>query len=334
MKDPTERKKIVVFAEQRDGRTHPVVFEILGKARDLAERLGAEVLAVLLGYGVEREARELIHYGADKVYLYDCPALREADVIQYKHNIVKLIEEIEPDVLLLGATNFGRVLGPRVASAIRTGLTADCTGLELDESGDLIQIRPAFTGNILAWIKTRTRPVMSTVRYRVMSACSRHEERTGLIVRKEPEILPDTGIRMLNKGSASKLSISDADIIVSGGRGLRGPEGFRLIEELAEALGGVVGSSRIPVDEGWIGKEHQVGFSGNIVKPKLYIACGISGSPQHLAGMRDSETIVAINSDPSAPIFRVADYGIVGDLYEVIPKLISEIKRGGLQRHT
>ncbi|MEM2841713.1 MAG: electron transfer flavoprotein subunit alpha/FixB family protein [Thermoproteota archaeon] len=319
-------REIIVFAEQRDGRIHPVVFEILGKGRELAERIKAEVSAVLLGNDIRDKAKELIYHGADKVYLYDSPRLKEFDVIQYKHNIVKLLKEIEPDILLLGATNFGRVLGPRIASALRTGLTADCTGLELDDDGNLIQIRPAFTGNILAWIKTRTRPVMSTVRYRVMSAMEKDEKREGLIIRKEPEILPETGIKPLGKESASKISISEAEIIVSGGRGLKGPEGFRLIEELAEALGGVVGSSRIPVDEGWIGKEHQVGFSGNIVKPKLYVACGISGSPQHLAGMRDSEIIIAINNDPSAPIFRVADYGIVGDLYEVIPKLISKIK--------
>lgn len=327
-----KRKELIVFAEQRDGEIHPVVFEILGKARELAERIDAEVSAVLLGHEVARKASELIYRGADKVYLYDSPALKDLDVIQYEHNIIKLVREVEPDILLLGATSFGRVLGPRVASALGTGLTADCTGLEVDENGELIQIRPAFTGNILAWIKTKTRPVMSTVRYKVMKARERDDKRSGLIVKKEAETLPDTGIRMLSIDRASRLNISEAEIIVSGGRGLKGPEGFRLLEELAEALGGVVGSSRIPVDEGWIGKDHQVGFSGNIVKPKLYIACGISGSPQHLAGMRDSETIVAINSDPSAPIFRVADYGIVGDLYEVIPKLIREIKQDAEER--
>lgn len=327
-----KRKELIVFAEQRDGEIHPVVFEILGKARELAERIDAEVSAVLLGHGVAGKASELIYRGADKVYLYDSPALKDLDVIQYEHNIIKLVREVEPDILLLGATSFGRVLGPRVASALGTGLTADCTGLEVDENGELIQIRPAFTGNILAWIKTKTRPVMSTVRYKVMKARERDDKRSGLIVKKEAETLPDTGIRMLSIDRASRLNISEAEIIVSGGRGLKGPEGFRLLEELAEALGGVVGSSRIPVDEGWIGKDHQVGFSGNIVKPKLYIACGISGSPQHLAGMRDSETIVAINSDPSAPIFRVADYGIVGDLYEVIPKLIREIKQDAEER--
>jgi len=319
-------KSIMVFAEQEEGIIHPVVFELIGKSRELGERLHAEVAVVLLGYGVENAAKETIHYGADRVYLYDHPMLKDFSIIQYKHNVVKLIREAEPEIFLLGATHIGRTLGPRISATLKTGLTADCIGLDVDENGDLIQIRPAFTGNIIAWIKTKTRPVMSTVRYGAMTPREKDQQRYGQVIRKDPEIIDETGINLLRIEPYSKININEATVIVSGGRGLGSPEGFKLLNELADALGGIVGSSRIPVEEGWIGREHQVGFSGHIVKPKLYIACGISGSPQHLAGMRDSETIIAINTDPSAPIFKVADYGIVGDLHEAVPKLIKEIK--------
>jgi len=312
----------MVFAEQRDGAMHPVVFELIGKAKELVPK----VSAVLLGHNVRGVAEELLHYGVRGVYVCDHPALKEFDVTQYKHTVVQLIEEVKPAIFMLGATHRGRTLGPRIAAALRTGLTADCTGLEVDALGDLIQIRPAFTGNILAWIKTKTRPIMSTVRYKVMRPAMREETSVGEIFQRVPEILSDVKVKVLDKRPTPMTNIADAKVIVAGGRGLNGPAGFKLLKELADALGGVVGSSRIPVDEGWIGKEHQVGFSGNTVRPKLYIACGISGSAQHLAGMRDSDIIIAINADPSAPIFRVADYGIVGDLYDIVPKLIKEIK--------
>jgi electron transfer flavoprotein alpha subunit len=319
--------KIFVLTELREEGFHPISFELLGKGREIAGKLGGELCAVVMGKQVGKDAcMELIYHGADKVFLYNSELFSEPNIINFKHNLVRLVEEEKPDIFLIGATHFGRSLAPRVAAALKTGLTADCIDLEVDEKGELIQIRPAFTGNILAHIKTKTKPVMTTVRYKVMNACPRNLERKGVIIVKEAEEPRERNVKFVGKYGTRKLNIADAEVIVSGGRGLGSPEGFNLLKELADLLGGVVGSSRTPVDEGWISKEHQVGFSGNTVKPKLYIACGISGSPQHLAGMKDSETIIAINVDPSAPIFKVADYGIVGDLYEVIPILIKEIK--------
>ena len=321
-----EYKGLMVFAEQREGRIHPVSYELLGKGREITDRLGVELSSVLLGHQMEEEAKELIYYGADKVFFYDHPAFKDFDLLNCKHNIVRLVREVKPEIFLFGATRLGRSLGPRVAVALDTGLTADCTGLDLDEDGNLIQIRPAFTGNILAHIKTWTRPQMSTVRYKVMQKKARDANRRGEIIKKDAELVPSL-LTIKKKEKLGGVNISEADVIVSGGRGLKKAEDFSILAALAELLGGVVGSSRPLVDDGWIGKEHQVGFSGNTVKPKLYVACGISGSPQHLAGMRDSDVIVAINSDPSAPIFKLADYGIVGDLYEVVPRLTNEIKR-------
>ena len=320
-----EYEGLMVFAEQREGKIHPVSYELLGKGREITDRLGVELSSVLLGHQMEEEAKELIYYGADKVFFYDHPALKDFDLLNCKHNIVRLVREVKPEIFLFGATRLGRSLGPRVAVALDTGLTADCTGLDLDEDGNLVQIRPAFTGNILAHIKTWTRPQMSTVRYKVMQKKARDANRRGEIIKKDTELVPSL-LTIKKKEKLGGVNISEADVIVSGGRGLKKAEDFGILAALAELLGGVVGSSRPLVDDGWIGKEHQVGFSGNTVKPKLYVACGISGSPQHLAGMRDSDVIVAINSDPSAPIFKLADYGIVGDLYEVVPRLTNEIK--------
>lgn len=322
-----EYKGVMIFAEQEDGKIHPVSYELLGKGRDIADKLGVKLSCVLLGFQMKNEVNELICQGADKIFLYDHPSLKEFDVIRYKQNIVNLVKEENPEIFLLGATHLGRSLGPRIAVALKTGLTADCIDLKVDEEGNLIQIRPAFSGNILAHIKTKTRPQMSTVRYKVMERRGRDPTRKGEIIMKDSEVVENSGMNILKKEKAGEVNITEADIIVSGGRGLKKPDDFKILHELADFLGGVVGSSRPLVDEGWIGREHQVGFSGNTVKPKLYFACGISGSPQHLAGMRDSDIIVAINTDPSAPIFKVADYGIVGDLYEVVPKLVDEIRK-------
>jgi len=320
------KREILVFAEQRRGRVHPVTIELLGKAIELSNRLPLMVSSVLMGRDVQGEAQELIYYGSKKVYLFEDSSLYSYDPILYKTNIVALAKEINPYAILFGSTHIGRSLAPRVAASLRTGLTADCTNLSIDEDGAFIQIRPAFTGNILAHIKTKTSPSMSTVRYKVMQRAKRDEKREGTIVKMTP--LPnDPSWKVIDEKVIEGINLPDAGIIVSGGRGLKRAEDFKMLEELAKLLGGVVGSSRPLVDEGWIGKEHQVGFSGNTVKPKLYIACGISGSPQHLAGMRDSEMIVAINSDPSAPIFRYADMGIIGDIYEIIPKMIEKLKR-------
>jgi len=324
---------ILVYAEVVDSEIHPISFELLGKAREIADKLGLEVWAAALGHGIADKARELVYRGADRVYVYDDERLRDLDVIIYKNLLVELVEEAEPDIFLIGATPWGRSLAPRIAAALDTGLTADCTDLQVDERGRLIQVRPAFTGNILAHIETVSKPIMATIRYRVMKPLERDVGRRGeIIVRRLGEMAP-TGIRFLGRVARRSINLSDADVIVAGGRGLRRREDLRLLEELAGLLGGVVGASRPLVDEGWISKDHQVGFSGNTVKPRLYIACGISGSPQHLAGMRDSGMIIAVNTDPSAPIFRYADYGVVADLYEFIPRLIELLRearrRGG-----
>jgi len=321
-----DKREILVFAEQRRGRVHPVTIELLGKAIELSNRLPLMVSSVLMGRDVQGEAQELIYYGSKKVYLFEDPSLYSYDPILYKTNIVALAKEINPYAILFGSTHIGRSLAPRVAASLGTGLTADCTNLSIDEDGAFIQIRPAFTGNILAHIKTKTSPSMSTVRYKVMQRAKRDEKREGTIVKMT--LLPNApSWEVIDERVIEGINLPDAEVVVSGGRGLKRAEDFKMLEELAKLLGGVVGSSRPLVDEGWIGKEHQVGFSGNTVKPKLYIACGISGSSQHLAGMRDSEMIVAINSDPSAPIFRYADMGIIGDIYEIIPKMIENLKR-------
>ena len=317
---------ILVLAEQNDGVVHPVTYELLGKGRWLADRLAVELSAVLLGHGVREKAVDLVYYGADMVYVFNHPFLAEFDMIQYSRNIVRLVEETKPDVFLLGATRLGRSLAPRIAAALRTGLTADCVDLDLDEEGNLVQVRPAFSGNIMAQIKTKTRPQMATVRYKVMKANLKDPNRKGAVTVKDAEIVDNTGMRILEKTGADEVNLAEAEVIVSGGRGLKSPEDLALLRELAQVLGGVVGSSRPLVDAGWISRDHQVGFSGHTVKPRVYVACGVSGSPQHLFGMRDSDMIFAINKDPSAPIFNVADYGVVGDIYEVIPLLIRELK--------
>ena len=320
-------KGILIYAEVESGRIHPVAFELLGKAREIGEKISGQVWSIILGHEIKDLASELIQYGADKVFVYDHPTLREFDVIRYKEILVDFVKKFNPEIFLIGATPLGRSLAPRVAASLRTGLTADCIDLRIDENGDLIQIRPAFTGNILAHIKTKSRPIMATVRYRVMEIPEKDPSRSGEIVEMEVPEIGETGLRMLEKVEERRVNLAEADIIVAGGRGLKSKDDLKMLEELASLLGGVVGVSRPLVDEGWISKDHQVGFSGNTVKPKLYIACGISGSPQHLAGMRDSEIIVAINVDPSAPIFRYADYGVVGDLYEVLPRLMKILKK-------
>jgi electron transfer flavoprotein alpha subunit len=319
-------KGLMVFAEQREGKIHPVSYELLGKGTEIAQQLGIEVSAVLLGSGMDEEINELFYYGAQKVYYIDHPVLADFDLLNYKHNIARLVNEVKPETLLIGATHLGRSLAPRIAAAINTGLTADCTSLEVGDVGNLVQIRPAFSGNIFAHIRTTTRPQMATVRYKVMQKLPRDTQKTGEVIRKEAEIV-DSVLKIVEKQSTGGINIAEAEVVVCGGRGVKSAADFALLEDLAGALGGVVGCTRPVVDDGWMGKEHQVGFSGNTVKPKLYVAVGVSGSPQHLAGMRDSDVILAINADPSAPIFKLADYGIVGDLYEVVPKLAAEARK-------
>jgi electron transfer flavoprotein alpha subunit len=239
-----------------------------------------------------------------------------------------LVKEVKPSIFLIGATSIGRSLAPRLAIRLQTGLTADCTGLDIDSDGNLLQTRPAFGGNVMATILcTNHRPQMATVRYKVMKRAEKQPERLGEIVLKNMTNAAIDRTRILSVSTESEdVNLTEAQIIVSGGKGLGNPEGFKLIQELADALGGAVGASRLVVDEGWIPFKHQVGLSGKTVRPVLYIACGISGAVQHLAGMQTSDVIVAINKDPSAPIFKIADYGIVGDLYEIIPEIIRVVK--------
>mgnify|MGYP000923709893 FL=1 len=318
-----------VFVEQRNGTPAGVAYELLGEGQKLARDLGEELSAVLLGHDIEHVAEDLIKYGADKVYLVDDPALAHFQDEPYAQVIAELAMDFRPSIFLLGATTVGRSLAPRVAVKLKTGLTADCTGLAIDnESRLLLQTRPAFGGNIMATIVCpKNRPQMATVRPKVMKAAMCDMTRTGDVVKLSREILsPRAKLLETHQASGQRMNIQEADIVVSGGRGLGKPENFALLKKLAELLGGAVGASRAAVDAGWIPYAHQVGQTGKTVRPKLYIACGISGAVQHLAGMSSSDMIVAINKDPNAPIFSIADYGIVGDVLELVPALISELQ--------
>lgn len=326
----SEYKDIWVFVEQREQKLMNVSLEILGEARRLADKKGVKACAVLVGYEVKGLAEELIKYGADVVYVIDHPLLKNYTTDAYTKVICDLANSLKPEVILYGATYIGRDLAPRIAARMRTGLTADCTALDIDENGLLLQIRPAFGGNLIATIICpERRPQMATIRPGVMKKALMDEGRRGEVIEIKPVIEEKdirTEIISIIKEARQKVNLEEADIIVSGGRGVGGPEGFKLIEELAEVLGGVVGASRAAVEAGWISSDHQVGQTGKTVRPKLYIACGISGAIQHIAGMGGAKTIVAINKNPDAPIFKIADYGIVGDLFKVIPALIEEIK--------
>lgn len=329
--DVSAYKGVLVFAEQRGHHIAPVVYELLGKGRELADKLGEPLCCVILGENMGDAAKEMIFYGADKVYLFDDPTFADFRDDPYTDSIVGLVKEEKPSILLMGATPIGRSLAPRVATRLKTGLTADCTELGIDpEKRLLVQTRPAFGGNVMAAIICPDRrPQMATVRYKVMKRAQKDPNRTGEIIKKKfdkTSSLDRTKVVGFIK-EAEEISIVEADVIVAGGKGLGSPEGFKLLEELAKTLGGAVGASRPTVDEGWISYPHQVGLSGRTVRPKLYIACGISGAVQHLAGMKTSDIIVAINKEPSAPIFNVATYGIVGDLYHVVPELIRKIKK-------
>lgn len=323
-----------VIAEQNEGKIHPVTIELIGEGRKLADALGKNLVAVVPGEDIDAEIQKLLHYSLDKVIYIKHPLLKEFSTEGYSLSISELILKGKPEVVLLGATSIGRDIAPRIAGKVGTGLTADCTKLEIDESDNkLLQTRPAFGGNLMATIVCpKNRPQMSTVRPGVMEKAVYSET-----IRGEAEIfvpsLSEEDIRteLIDKvkGNKKKVNLIDAKVIVSGGRGLKTPEGFTLIRELAETVKGEVGSSRACVDAGWIEHLHQVGQTGTTVRPDLYIACGISGAIQHLAGMSDSKYIVAINKDPNAPIFKVCDYGIVGDVYEVVPAMIEAIQNKG-----
>jgi electron transfer flavoprotein alpha subunit len=326
----SDHSGILVFAEQWKGKVHPVVYELFGKGRELANQLEEKLSAVIIGNELDEALSELKLRGADKIFVFDHPGLEDFRDDPYSAILENLVKEEKPSIFLIGATSIGRSLGPKVAACLETGLTADCTSLDIDpESRLLLQTRPTYGGNIMATIIcTNTRPQIATVRYKVMEEAEIVPANECEIIRRNVTIsdLPDRVKILKSNPVKDQVSIIDAEIIVSGGKGLGDQRGFELIQELAEALGGAVGASRPTVDEGWIDYPHQVGLSGRTVRPRIYVACGISGAVQHLAGMKTSDVIIAINKDPEAPIFNVASLGAVGDLYEVIPRLVNMIK--------
>lgn len=325
--DLSAYKGVWVFAEQRDGELMNVAMELLGAGRELAKDLGTSLSAILLGSEIGDLAQQLIHYGADQVYYIDNPLLKEYQTDIYKNAFVSLIDRYMPEAVLFGASTMGRDLAPRIAANMKTGLTADCTELTIDtERGLLVQTRPAFGGNLMATIIIPNhRPQMATVRPNVMKKLEPEASREGRIIEVRDISLQaeDICTRILEivHDDKTAVNLQEADIIVSGGRGLGKAENFSLIRDLADSIGAAVGASRATVDAGWIPSYHQVGQTGKTVHPKLYIACGISGAIQHLIGMQTSDNIVAINKDPEAPIFNVATYGIVADLFDVVPVL-------------
>ena len=351
--DLSAYKHIWVFAEQRQGKIQNVALELLGEGKKLAKDISddTQICAVLIGNNIDHLAQECFEYGAEKVYMVQDPLLENYTTDAYTKVMKQLIDEYKPEIVLYGATHIGRDFAPRIAARCNTGLTADCTHLDVkvskyiefakanttldtstldpnDPSTGIKQTRPAFGGNLMATIICpKTRPQMSTVRPGVMQKQDRVPGATGEIVNVKPEISKEDiriEIKDIVKSMKEMVSLTDAKIICSGGRGLGDASGFELIQKFADKVGGVVGSSRAAVDAGWIDHSHQVGQTGTTVKPEIYFACGISGAIQHLAGMQTSNCIVAINKDPEAPIMEIADYAIVGDLYKVIPEIIAE----------
>ena len=327
-----EDKNIWVWIEVFNGAARSVGLELLTPGRKMADTVGQKLVAVIIGDGLGAAVDSASAYGADRVITLESEWFAQYNTEAYTDALERLIERHRPDTVLFGATSTGRDLAPRIASRIKTGLTADCTELSIDpDTGNVQWTRPAFGGNLMAVIECpRTRPQMGTVRPGVFKKGVYDGARSAEIIRESAEKPRESRavmIKHLADAAAEMVNLEEAEIIVSGGRGLGKPENFALVRALAEALGGAVGSSRAAVDAGWIPHAHQVGQTGKTVGPKLYVACGISGAIQHLAGMSSSETIVAINRDPDAPIFNVADYGIVGNLMEILPALTDEVKR-------
>ncbi|MCD8144532.1 MAG: electron transfer flavoprotein subunit alpha/FixB family protein [Oscillospiraceae bacterium] len=326
-----EYKNLWVFIETDEGKAKNVGYELLNPGRALADKLGEQLVAVVMGQNVRPVAEQAIAYGADTVLLVEGEEYNTYNTDAATYAMCSLIQKYKPSIVFYGATNNGRDLGPRVACKLETGLTADCTGLDIDEeTGLLMSTRPTFGGNLMATIACPDhRPQMSTVRPGVFKKPVSDPARQGTLVEEDIHISPaDIRVKLVErvKEVAEAINLEEAEIIVSGGRGLKEAKNFQLVRDLAEVLGATVGASRAAVDAGWIPHAHQVGQTGKTVAPKIYIAVGISGAIQHLAGMSGSDTVVAINKDPEAPIFGVADYGIVGDLFEVVPALIQEIK--------
>jgi electron transfer flavoprotein alpha subunit len=337
-----EYKGVYVFAQQVDNQISSIAFELLGKAKDLAKDLNTEVTAMLLGSGIKGLADQLAEYGADKVIVVDDPELKDYRTEPYAHALASIINKYKPEIVLVGATAIGRDLGPRVSARVATGLTADCTVLEIGDfplqavpgqeqlHNQLLMTRPAFGGNTIATIACPyNRPQMATVRAGVMQKITPVKGAKAVVEEFNPGFTPDNKyveILEVVKSVVDTVDIMDAKILVSGGRGVGSPENFKLLEDLAEVLGGTVSCSRAVVDSGWKPKDLQVGQTGKTVRPNVYFAIGISGAIQHVAGMEESDIIIAINKDADAPIFDVADYGIVGDLNKIVPKLTEALK--------
>ncbi len=335
-KDFSGYSGVWVYLEAHGEEIADVGYELLSEGRKLADKLGVSLSAVAIGNNIEKNALDSFKYGSDRLYLLDSPLFSNNLDDIFAKVLVQIISKYKPEIFLAGATWFGRTLVPKVAAILKTGLTADCTGLAIDDQKKiLLQTRPTFGGNILDTIITRnSRPQMATIRPHVMEkkeiseAKEDHKDKIEYINIDEKKF--KTGYKLIGTETekGESINITDFDIIVSGGRGLGGGEKFEMLKELAGLLGGVVGASRAAVDSGWISYPHQVGQTGKTVNPKIYIACGISGAIQHLAGMQTSDIVIAINKDSSAPIFKIANYGIVGDIFEIIPMLINRIKNG------
>lgn len=322
-------EEVWIFIEVQHSKIARVSLELLGKGKELADALNTRLAAILLT-DKDDSSKELISYGADKVYLIENPLLKNYDTGLYTKVIAESINKYKPQIVLYGATHLGRDLAPRIARRIKTGLTADCTGLDITDKGKLLQTRPAFGGNLMAQILCKKMPQMSTVRPGVMQILAQDKNRKGEILKLETKLSAadsKTKLKESVKSAKKVINLEEAEIVVSGGRGLASKENFhKLIPLLAKALNAEIGSSRAAVDAGWIEKPHQVGQTGKTIRPKVYIALGISGAIQHRAGMQNSDLIIAVNKDPSAPIFKIADYGFIADVNEFIPALIEELK--------
>ncbi len=326
--DKNSWRGIAVYVDHLDGLIFPVSFELIGKARELAAKIDAPVYALMLGSDICAKAEKLLHYGVDRVFVYDYTALKHFRIEPYTAAFEDFINKIKPSAVLIGGTNVGRSLAPRIAARCRTGLTADCTELDMQSNSDLDQIRPAFGGNIMAHIRTPNhRPQFATVRYKVFSAPEWSDQITGSIMRMsiEPEKLKSQINVIEVKPKPKETGIEDAEVIVVAGRGLKKAEDMAMIEQLAFLLNAQVSGTRSLIEAGWLDPKRQIGLSGRTVKPRLIITCGVSGAIQFVAGMNTSEHIIAINTDKNAPIFNAAHVGIIGDIYEIIPALIEKI---------
>ncbi|WP_040215209.1 electron transfer flavoprotein subunit alpha [Clostridium polynesiense] len=327
--DKSKWKGIAVYVDHVEGNIHPVTFELIGKAKELSEKVNQPVFALFMGYGISGSAQELLHYGVDEVFVYDDENLKDFRIEPYTAVFEDFINNVKPTAVLVGATAIGRSLAPRVAARFRTGLTADCTILDIKENTDLVQIRPAFGGNIMAQIVTpNSRPQLATVRYKVMNAPERSGEAHGKVNHctiKEEKL--SSGINVFKVIAKEKESgIADAEVIVVAGRGIKSQKDLAMAQELAEILGGQVAATRPLIEAGWEDAKKQIGLSGRTVRPRLIITLGVSGAVQFTAGMNNSDYIFAINKDEKAPIFKVAHYGIVGDIYEIVPQLIEALR--------